>query len=108
MSKRLGMLEKMTADGSKDPFAWYALGMEYAGLGRTDEALTTFTALRAIDATYVPMYLMCGTMLIKAGRLEAGRVWLSEGIAAARAKGDSHALSELEDALAGANAAAHG
>ena len=108
MSKRLMMLEKMTQEGSKDPFAWYALGLEYAGLGRTDEALQTFTSLRSMDASYVPMYLMCGTMLIKAGRLEDGRTWLTEGVAAARAKGDSHALSELEDALAGVNAAARG
>lgn len=105
MSKRLLMLEKMTSEGSKDPFHWYALGMEYAGLGRVDDALTTFNALRAIDASYVPMYLMCGTMLIKAGRIDDGRVWLTEGVTAARAKNDSHALSELEDALAGVNAA---
>ncbi len=47
------------------------------------------------------MYLMCGTMLAKAGRAEDGRAWLEEGITAARAKGDNHALSELQDALAG-------
>jgi hypothetical protein len=104
-SKRLLMLEKMVESGTKDPFHWYALGMEYAGLGRTDEALRTFTSLRALDATYVPMYLMCGTMLMKAGRGDDGREWLTAGVDAARAKGDTHALSELQDALAGAKAA---
>ena len=100
-SKRLAVLEKMTAAGSKDPFAWYGLAMEYSSLGRTDDALATFEKLRALDATYVAMYLMCGTMLAKAGRADDGRTWLNDGIAAARAKGDSHALSELQDALAG-------
>ncbi|WP_437621881.1 tetratricopeptide repeat protein [Sorangium sp. So ce1151] len=102
MSKRLLMLEKMTQGGSKDPFHWYALALEYAGQDRHDEALATFSALRAMDPSYVPMYLMCGTMLVKAGRRDEGRAWLSDGIGVARSKGDQHALSELQQALAGA------
>lgn len=100
-SKRLAVLEKMTAAGSKDPFAWYGLAMEYSGLGRTEDALATFEKLRALDPSYVAMYLMCGTMLAKATRTDEARAWLTAGIAAAQAKGDSHALSELQDALAG-------
>ena len=100
-SKRLAVRGKMTAAGSKDPFAWYGLAMEYSSLGRPDEALATFEKLRALDATYVAMYLMCGTMLAKAGRVDEGRAWLNDGITAAGAKNDSHALSELQDALAG-------
>jgi len=99
-SKRLLVLEKMTSAGSKDPFAWYGLAMEYSSLGRIDDALRTFSLLRDLDATYVPMYLMCGTMLAKAGRAEEARGWLTQGLDAARAKGDSHAFSELNDALA--------
>ncbi|WP_438016636.1 tetratricopeptide repeat protein [Sorangium sp. So ce315] len=105
MSKRLLMLEKMTQGGSKDPFHWYALALEYAGMDRHEDALATFSALRAMDPTYVPMYLMCGTMLVKAGRGDEGRAWLIDGIGAARSKGDQHALSELEQALAGAGGA---
>jgi hypothetical protein len=101
VSKRLPVLEKMAAAGSKDPFLWYALGMEYAGESRFDEALATFVKLRDLEAGYVAMYLMCGTMLVKAGRVEEGRAWLVDGVAVARAKGDGHALGELEEALAG-------
>lgn len=104
-SKRLLFLEKTIEGGSKDPFHWYALGMEYAGLGRVDDALATFTKLRALDSGYVPMYLMCGSMLAKAGRSAEAREWFTEGISAARGKGDSHALSELETALAGIKSA---
>ena len=99
-SKRLAVLEKMTAGGSKDPFAWYGLAMEYSGLGRLEDALRTFTHLRDLDQSYVPMYLMCGTMLAKAGRADEARQWFTEGIDAARDKGDNHALSELQTALA--------
>jgi tetratricopeptide (TPR) repeat protein len=100
MSKRLAVLEGMTAKGTKDAFTWYALAMEYAGLDRIDDALQTFTKLKDIDATYVPQYLMCGQMLTKAGRVEEARTWLTEGIERARQKGDGHALSELQSALA--------
>jgi len=98
MSKRLAYLEKITSEGSKDPFAWYGLALEYKTLGRVDDAVRTFQSLRDSTPDYVPMYLMCGQMLADAGRAEA-REWLEAGIAAAKAKRDSHALGELEAAL---------
>lgn len=99
MSKRLLMLEGMIAKGSKDPFAWYALALEYSNAGRVDEALDTFAKLRVESPTYVPMYLMSGQMLVKAGRKAEGREWLEAGIAAAKTAGNTHALSELQSAL---------
>ena len=99
-SKRLGFLEKMTADGSEDPFAWYGLAQEYRTLGRYDEALQTFTTLRTKTPDYVAMYLMCAQMLEKIERKEEARDWIEAGMTAARAKGDTHALGELESALA--------
>jgi predicted Zn-dependent protease len=99
MSKRLLFLEKLTREGSKDPMAWYGLAMEYRALQRWDEALQTFTTLRTQSAEYVAMYLMCGQMLEGLGRIEDAREWLEAGVVAARAKGDAHALGELETAL---------
>lgn len=98
-SKRLQMLEKMTASGKADSFAWYALALEYKGLDNVEDAHATFVKLREQDPGYVPMYLMCGTMLIDADRRDEAREWLETGIEKARAKGDTHALSELEGAL---------
>jgi predicted Zn-dependent protease len=103
MSKRLAMLEQMTAKGAADAFTWYALAMEYSGAGRIDDALKTFTTLRGTDPAYVAQYLMCGTMLLKAGRTAEAQDWLREGISVARAKGEAHALGELESALAEAS-----
>jgi predicted Zn-dependent protease len=99
-AKRLAFLEKTTADGSEDPLAWYGLAMEYRKLQRVDEALQTFTTLRSRKPDYVAMYLMCGQMLDEAGRKDEAREWLESGLTAARAKGDSHAVSEIESALA--------
>ena len=100
MSKRLAVLEKMTSAGSTDPFAWYGLALEYKSVGRPDDAVATFVKLRALDPAYVAQYLMCGTLLLELGRPAEAGEWLQQGIATARAKGDSHALSELQDALA--------
>jgi tetratricopeptide (TPR) repeat protein len=101
MSKRLAYLEKVVADGAADSFARYCLALEYKGLGRTDDAVRAFTALREADPGYVPQYLMCGTMLVDAGRAEEARGWLETGVEVARKAGDTKALGELGDALAG-------
>jgi predicted Zn-dependent protease len=99
-SKRLLLLEKLTREKSPDPFHWYGLAMEYRSLERTDEAIQTFTQLRGANPEYTAMYLMCGQLLASKGRMEEARAWYDAGIAMARKKGESHALSELESALA--------
>jgi predicted Zn-dependent protease len=100
-SKRLDFLLKMTSTDKADSFTWYALALEYKGLGRVDDALATFERLRERDPDYVPMYLMCGTMLVEAGRRADAKEWLGAGLTAARKKGDTHAAGEIEGALAG-------
>jgi len=101
VSKRLAVLEKMTADPKADPFAWYGLAMEYRALGRTDDALRAFETLRGRDPSYVAMYLMAAQMLGQLSRPAEARSWAEEGIAQARRKGDTHAVGELEGLLAG-------
>jgi predicted Zn-dependent protease len=99
-SKRLLFLEKMTAAGTDDPLAWYGLAMEYRNAERVDDALRTFEVLRAKKPDYVAMYLMCGQMLDTNGKKEDARAWLTAGVDQAKKKGDSHALGEIESALA--------
>src|SRR5215471_19885746 len=98
-SKRLDVLLKMTSQPNADSFTWYALALEYKGLGRIDDAFDAFQKLRAKDESYVPMYLMCGTMLVEANRRDEAKEWLAAGLAAARRKGDGHAAGEIEGAL---------
>jgi predicted Zn-dependent protease len=99
-SKRLLFLEDLVAKGKADSFARYALALEYKGADRIDDALRAFEALRAADPAYVPQYLMCGTMLIDAGRGEDAKRWLDEGLLVARKAGDTKAAGEIGDALA--------
>ena len=104
MSKRLAYLEKVTREGSTEPMAWYGLALEYRTLERWDEALQTFTTLRTNHPDYVAAYLMCGQMLEKLARKDDARGWLEAGIEVAKKKRDTHALGELESALAGLDA----
>lgn len=100
MNKRLMFLEQHVAAGSADSFAYYGLAMEYRKEGRIDDAITAFAQLRDKDADYVPLYLMAGQTLIDAGRPAEARSWLESGVQVATRKRDSHALGELESALA--------
>jgi predicted Zn-dependent protease len=100
MNKRLAMLEKMTASGQADAFAWYGLAMEYRREGRAADALGVFQKLRQSHPEYLPMYLMASQTLVESKQTEDARGWLAAGIQLARTQGASHALGELESALA--------
>jgi len=100
MSKRLEVIQKMLAAGNRDPMTRYALAMELKGLGRTEESLAAFEELRAAEPTYVAQYLMAGGVAEALGKKAEALRWYDEGIAAAQKKGDSHALSELQQARA--------
>jgi tetratricopeptide (TPR) repeat protein len=100
MSKRLETLQKMIASGTGDAaFARYALAMELKSLDRLDDSLKAFEDLHAFDAAYVAQYLMAGGVAEKLGKRDEARTWYEQGVAAARAKGDSHSLSEIQAAL---------
>jgi predicted Zn-dependent protease len=108
--KRLMFLEKITQEGSTDPMAWYGLAMEYKSRERFADARRTFEHLRVASPDYVPMYLLCAEMLQKQSEEAKGddaeallanaRDWLTSGIAAAKKAGNTHALGELQSALA--------
>lgn len=99
MNKRLEMLEKMVSGGKADSFARYALALEYRKLGRLEDALDQFAALRDADAAYLAQYLMAGQILLELRRPAEARVWLEGGLEIAREQGDGKALGELESAL---------
>jgi predicted Zn-dependent protease len=99
MSKRLEMLEKLTAQENVDSFARYGLAMEYRKESRPADALAAFERLRTKDAAYLPMYLMAGQLLLDEERAAEARTWLEAGVALATQKGDSKAKNELLSAL---------
>jgi predicted Zn-dependent protease len=102
-SKRLEMLEKMTASPSADAFAWYGLAMERRNSGDEAGAFAAFEQLRSRFPDYLPQYLMAGQLLIGLARNTEAADWLRRGIELARAAGNQKALGELESALSDCN-----
>ena len=98
-SKRLQMLEKMIAAGTRDPFVRYARALELRGVGQLDDALAALSEVRTLHPEYVPTFLMAGQIAVELERNDDAREWLSAGLRAAVAAGDEHARSELQSAL---------
>lgn len=99
MSKRLEMLETMTARTPADPFVWYARAMELRSLERHDDALAAFREVATKFPDYVPTYLMAAQVAEQLGRTADARELAQRGTEKARAKGDDHSLSELTSFL---------
>ncbi len=99
MAERLELLRRFVEENPDDPFPRYGLAMEYRRLGETEEALATFRALRRDFPDYLPQYLMHGQLLAAEGRVDEAREVFRAGIALAKQQGETHALSELTDAL---------
>jgi tetratricopeptide (TPR) repeat protein len=99
MSQRLAMFDKLIAKGSNDPFVYYGRAMELRGLGRGDEALAAFAAMRESFPSYVPQYLMAGQLAAELGQAALAREVMEHGLVQAEQAGDSHAHSELSSAL---------
>lgn len=96
---RLELVESMIAEGSEDPFVWYARAMELRSLDRLQEALSAYRDVAAKFPDYVPTYLMAGQVAAELDRGADARVLFERGLEAAAAAGDGHAAGELSAAL---------
>ena len=97
---RREILEGFVAANPNDAFARYGLAMECASTGDSAAALKQYTQLLAAHPEYVPAYYQYGTLLTRLGKKDAARKILTDGVAAARKAGNTHALDEMETALA--------
>jgi hypothetical protein len=94
------MLQNLITRGAIDPFVHYAHAMELRGLGRAEEALAAFDAVRQRFPEYLPTYLMAGQVAAELAAYARARELMLAGLAAASAAGDDHTASELSSALA--------
>ncbi len=97
---RAATFRTFIARSPQDPFPRYGLAMELRSRGDLEGASAAFAELIASFPDYVPTYLMAGNVLVALGRPADAATAYQQGIAAASAKGDSHAQKELESALA--------
>jgi tetratricopeptide (TPR) repeat protein len=96
---RIAMLRKFIAESADDPFPRYALALELKGKGDAAGAAAEMQELLNRKPDYLAAYLQYGMLLQALGRTDEAKVAYAKGQAVARTKGDSHALSELTQAL---------
>jgi tetratricopeptide (TPR) repeat protein len=97
---RRQVLEEFVQKAPNDAFSRYGLAMECSSSGDLPAAIQHFGLLLEKNSDYVPAYLMYGQLLARVSRREEARQILSQGLAAAAKKGDTHAASEMESLLA--------
>jgi tetratricopeptide (TPR) repeat protein len=96
---RVASLKEILAGNPNDPFARYALGLEYSGSGDTDAALAEFGSLLEAHPDYTNGYFMAAQTLARADRVEEARAMLQRGMESARRTRNQHALAEMEGML---------
>ena len=98
-SDRLAKLQTMLDRQPGDTFVLYAIALEHKKAGDNDRAVAFLDKVIQFDPGYCYAYFQKGQALENTGDLPAAKQAYEAGIAAARAKGDAHALSELQGAL---------
>jgi predicted Zn-dependent protease len=98
----MSRIETLTDMLSHDPanaFARYGLAIEYSNGGQLEQAIAEFQKLLADHPDYIAGYFMAAQTLAKCQRRDDAVKMLSEGIAVAEKKHDTHAQSEMQAML---------
>lgn len=98
-SSRMQQLQKMLERTPADPFLLYGMALEYKKANEPQRALEYLDRTIQADAGYCYAYFQRGQIYEQMGELPSAQQAYRDGIAAAKSKGDAHALSELEGAL---------
>ena len=100
-SRRRAMLEQSLADDPSDAFLRYGLAVQCLREGDIAEGRDRLRALIADHPDdQVAAYQQLGQSYLETGELEEASATLRAGIDRARARGDWHALAEMEGLLA--------
>jgi len=96
---RLESLKGLVEQSPEDSRFRFMLCMELIGTGDPAAAIREFDELVRLNPDYVAGYFQAGRTSESLGDADAARAWYTRGVEAARRVGDSHAESELSDAL---------
>ena len=103
MTSKREQIEAMLQERPDEVFLHYSLAMEH--LSETEKAADETAALTSLERTlelepaYVPALQQLGMLHSRMDNAAAAREVLDTGIAAAQAKGDAHAVSEMQAVL---------
>ena len=97
---RIEKLRSFIAARPADPFPRYALALEHRNGGDHAGAWAAFEDLLSVFPEYRAAYLHAGHALVALGRPGEARTLWRKGVEVCAKHADSHALGELEAALA--------
>ena len=98
-AERLATLKNFLDDDPSDPFNHYTVALEYVSMQRFPEAIAEFERIFKIDPNYVPAYHQLGLLYATLNRKEDALRVFEKGIGIAALVGDTHAQSEMQDAI---------
>ena len=98
-TERIATLKHVLEGNPNDPFARYALGLEYSGAGDNEAALAEFQQLLKVHPDYTNGYFMAAQTLVRIERANDARVMLRNGIESARRTRNQHAMAEMQGML---------
>jgi tetratricopeptide (TPR) repeat protein len=98
-TSRIETLRKFIEDDPTDPFAHYAIAIEYVSMNDHAAAIDALEHIIRQFPSYVPAYQQLGILLHQAGNNGKARGILERGIVAAGKAGEHHAQSEMQDLL---------
>jgi len=98
-STRLESLLQYLEKDPDDSFTRYAVALEYVSEGNREQGIAYLEDLIERDPGYVPTYLQLGYFYADADRKDDALAVLKRGIEIAQQSGDTHAVSEMQDAM---------
>jgi predicted Zn-dependent protease len=96
---RIDALTELLSHDPANAFARYGLAIEYSNGGQLEQAIAEFQKLLAAHPDYTAGYFMAAQTLVKFDRRDDAVKMLSEGIAVAEKKRDTHAQAEMQAML---------
>lgn len=99
MSDRKQQIETMLQRQPNDAFLHFALAMEQSKLNEHQAALAGFDRVIALDPAYTAAYTQKASLLERLERFDEAKAVYRQGIESARARGDRHAESKMQETL---------
>ncbi len=93
--EKIRVLKESIRAEPDDPLGYYALGMEYAKLGRHLDAIDAFERAIRINPDYTAAYRELGKSLRDAGRRQEAVDVLGQGVVVAERSHDAQTMKEM-------------
>jgi tetratricopeptide (TPR) repeat protein len=97
--KRIDSLLELLKTEPNDVFLNYVLGIEYAAIGKIEEAKDQFIKVILLDGNYIAVYYQMGKLFEKANDTVAAIDYYKKGAQKAKEQNNNKSLNEFNEAI---------